>query len=78
MLVEFISTVVGGGIIGWLASIIAKTNEQMGCLWNVLVGIIGAALGHWIAATIFHYPIFSGGFTFRKFLIDIGGAISLS
>ena len=34
-----------GGVIGWLASILMKTNAQMGILANVLVGIIGSILG---------------------------------
>ena len=41
-----------GGVIGWLASILMKTNAQMGLIANVLVGIIGAALGGWLAGTL--------------------------
>jgi uncharacterized membrane protein YeaQ/YmgE (transglycosylase-associated protein family) len=37
-----------GGIIGWLASIVMKTNAQQGMLLNVVVGIIGAVLGGWL------------------------------
>jgi len=45
-------TIIIGGIIGWLASIIMKTNAQMGILANVIVGIIGAFLGFWIAGLL--------------------------
>jgi uncharacterized membrane protein YeaQ/YmgE (transglycosylase-associated protein family) len=45
----WIVTIVIGGIVGWLASIVMKTNAQMGCLANVVVGIVGSALGFWIA-----------------------------
>jgi uncharacterized membrane protein YeaQ/YmgE (transglycosylase-associated protein family) len=38
-----------GGIIGWLASIVMKTNAQMGILANIIVGIIGAGIGGWLA-----------------------------
>jgi uncharacterized membrane protein YeaQ/YmgE (transglycosylase-associated protein family) len=41
-----------GGIVGWLASIVMKTNAQMGILANVIVGIIGAALGGWLAGQL--------------------------
>jgi uncharacterized membrane protein YeaQ/YmgE (transglycosylase-associated protein family) len=41
-----------GGVIGWLASILMKTNAQMGIIANVLVGIIGAALGGWLAGAL--------------------------
>ena len=30
-----------GGIIGWVASIIMKTNAQMGLLANIIIGIVG-------------------------------------
>jgi len=38
-----------GGIVGWLASIVMKTNAQMGMIANVIVGIIGAGIGGWLA-----------------------------
>jgi uncharacterized membrane protein YeaQ/YmgE (transglycosylase-associated protein family) len=38
-------TLVIGGVVGWLASIIMKANSQMGILANVVVGIIGSYLG---------------------------------
>jgi uncharacterized membrane protein YeaQ/YmgE (transglycosylase-associated protein family) len=41
-----------GGIVGWLASIVMKTNAQMGVIANVLVGIVGAALGGWLAVQL--------------------------
>ena len=41
-----------GGIIGWLASIVMKTNAQMGVVANVLVGIVGAGIGGWLAAQV--------------------------
>jgi len=39
-------TVVTGGIVGWLASLVMKTNSQMGILANIGVGVVGAAIGH--------------------------------
>lgn len=41
-----------GGIIGWLASIVMKTNAQMGLIANVLVGIVGSAIGAYIAGAM--------------------------
>ena len=41
-----------GGIIGWLASIVMKTNAQMGMIANVIVGIIGAGLGGWLSVQL--------------------------
>ena len=45
-------TLIIGGVIGWLASLIMKTNAQMGILANIVVGIIGAFLGFWIAGQL--------------------------
>jgi uncharacterized membrane protein YeaQ/YmgE (transglycosylase-associated protein family) len=49
---SWIVTLVVGGIIGWLASILMKTNNQMGIIANVIVGIIGSSLGFWIAGVL--------------------------
>jgi uncharacterized membrane protein YeaQ/YmgE (transglycosylase-associated protein family) len=42
-------TLIIGGVVGWLASILMKTNAQMGILANVVVGIIGSFLGTAVA-----------------------------
>ena len=59
-----------GGIVGWLASIVMKTNEQMGIIANVLVGIVGAELGYWLAGALGLAP--SGGI--MRFIVAIIGA----
>ena len=41
-----------GGVIGWLASMVMKTNAQMGVIANILVGIVGAGLGGWLAGQL--------------------------
>jgi len=47
-----IIAIIVGGIIGWLASLIMKTNAQMGVLANIVVGMVGSALGHFIAGIL--------------------------
>ena len=49
---SWIVTIVVGGIVGWLASIVMKTNAQMGLIANVLVGIVGSSLGFWLAGAL--------------------------
>jgi len=49
---DLIIRLVIGGVIGWLASIVMKTNAQMGIVANVIVGIVGAALGGWLAGVL--------------------------
>jgi uncharacterized membrane protein YeaQ/YmgE (transglycosylase-associated protein family) len=48
----WIVTLLVGGIVGWLGSIVMKTNAQMGVIANVVVGIIGSSLGFWMAAVL--------------------------
>jgi len=42
---NLIVTLIIGGVIGWLASILMKANARMGILANVIVGVIGSFLG---------------------------------
>lgn len=62
-----------GGIVGWLASMVMKTNAQMGWIANVLVGVLGSALGFWLAGMFGQEA--SGGIV--RFAIAIAGAALL-
>ena len=42
-----------GGIIGWLASIVMRTNAQQGILLNIVVGIVGSLLGSFLLGRFF-------------------------
>jgi len=42
-----------GGVIGWLASIVMRTDAQQGILLNVIVGIVGALLAGFVIAPLF-------------------------
>lgn len=44
-----IITIIMGGIIGWLASIVMRTDAQQGIFLNIVVGVVGAFLGNIIA-----------------------------
>jgi uncharacterized membrane protein YeaQ/YmgE (transglycosylase-associated protein family) len=50
---NFIIWLVVGGLIGWVASMIMRTDGQQGVILNVVVGIIGAMLGGWLLAPMF-------------------------
>jgi uncharacterized membrane protein YeaQ/YmgE (transglycosylase-associated protein family) len=50
--VNWIITLVVGGVIGWLASLLMKTDKQMGIIANVIVGIVGSSLGFWLAGML--------------------------
>jgi len=62
-----------GGIVGWLASVIMKTDAQMGLIANVLVGVVGSTLGFWLAGLIGIAP--TGGLL--RFLVAVAGAALL-
>ena len=49
---DIIITLIIGGIVGWLASIVMGTNAQMGLLANIVIGVIGSLLGHWIGGAM--------------------------
>ena len=46
---------VAGGLMGWVASMIMRTDGQQGIVLNVVVGIVGAFLGGWVLAPLFRY-----------------------
>jgi len=71
--VSWIVSLIIGGVVGWLASIIMKTNAQMGIIANVLVGVIGSALGYWVAGLL---GIAAAG-AVGRFLVALGGAVLL-
>ncbi|MDP2528427.1 MAG: GlsB/YeaQ/YmgE family stress response membrane protein [Candidatus Palauibacterales bacterium] len=70
---SWIVTLIIGGVVGWLASIIMKTNAQMGMIANVLVGVGGSALGYWIAGLLGMAP--TGGI--GRFIVALAGAVIL-
>ena len=41
-----------GGLIGWLASMLMKTNDSQGLVLNIVVGIIGAAVAGWFTSPL--------------------------
>ena len=70
---DIVIAIVIGGVVGWLASIVMKTNAQMGILANIVVGVVGSAAGHWLAPKLGLVP----GDGIGRWLVAIGGAILL-
>jgi uncharacterized membrane protein YeaQ/YmgE (transglycosylase-associated protein family) len=69
---------IAGGIIGWLASIVMKTNAQQGILMNVIVGVVGAFVAGWFLTPLFGVStINQGNFSMPALLVSLGGAILL-
>lgn len=77
-MINFIIWLVLGGVIGWLASIVMRTNAQQGILLNVIVGIIGAMLGGMLLSPIFGVESLSrGNFSLPALGIAFLGAVVL-
>ena len=67
-----------GGVIGWLASMVMKTDSQQGILLNVVVGIVGAVLAGWIISPLVGAgTINQGNFSLPALLISLLGAVIL-
>ena len=49
---NFIIWLIVGGVIGWLASLLMKTDGQQGIVLNVVVGIVGAMLAGWFISPL--------------------------
>jgi uncharacterized membrane protein YeaQ/YmgE (transglycosylase-associated protein family) len=75
---NFLIWIVIGGIIGWLASLVMKTDAQQGMILNVVVGIIGALLGGWLLAPLFGTgTINQNDFSISSLFVSFLGALVL-
>lgn len=75
---NFILWIVIGGILGWLASIVMRTNASQGLLLNIVVGIAGALLGGWLLAPLFGTgTINQSDFSVGSLLVSFLGAVIL-
>lgn len=75
---NFIIWIVIGGILGWLASMVMKTDAQQGIFLNIVVGIVGAFLGGWLLAPLFGTgTINADDFSISSLLVSFLGAVVL-
>jgi uncharacterized membrane protein YeaQ/YmgE (transglycosylase-associated protein family) len=70
-----IGWIILGGLAGWIASMIQKTDGQMGILANIVVGVVGAFIGGFV------FSLFGGegvtGINIYSFLVALVGAVIL-
>src|SRR3569832_59765 len=75
---NFIIWIIVGGILGWVARMIMRTDAQQGMFLNVIVGIIGALLGGWLLAPLFGSgTINQNDFSIGSLLVSLLGAVVL-
>jgi uncharacterized membrane protein YeaQ/YmgE (transglycosylase-associated protein family) len=75
---NFIIWLIVGGVVGWIASMIMRTDAQQGIFLNIVVGIVGAFLGGLLLSPLLGTgTINSSGLTVGTFLVSLGGAVIL-
>ena len=77
-MINFIVWLILGGVIGWLASRVMRTDAQQGIFLNIVVGIIGAMLGGFLIAPLLGTAtINQNNFSIAGLLVSFLGAIIL-
>lgn len=73
---DIIIWIVVGALAGWIASMIMKSDAEMGALANIVVGIIGAFIGGWVV-NLFGTAPAAGQLNIPSILTAILGAVIL-
>lgn len=71
----YILWVIFGALVGWVASLIMKTDAQQGIIINIVVGIVGAVIGGWLMNFFGKSAV--SGFNLYSFLVALLGAVVL-
>lgn len=75
---NFIIWIIVGAIIGWLASVLMRTNSRQGLLMDIVVGIIGAFVGGLLLSPLFGVAtINQRDFSMPALLVSLAGAVIL-
>ena len=73
-MINLILWLVVGGVIGWVASMVMRTDAQQGLILNVVVGIVGALIGGFLFG---YNTINQSAFDVTALLISLLGAVVL-
>ena len=77
-MINFIIWIIVGALIGWIASIIMKTNSRQGLIADIIVGIVGAFVAGYFLSPLFNVStINEGNYSIPALLVSLGGAIIL-
>lgn len=75
----WIIAILVGALIGWLASLVMGTDARQGALANIVIGIVGSALGRWLFGDVLHIggAVAAGSFSLLGLLWGVLGAVVL-
>lgn len=77
-MINFLVWIILGGVLGWLASIVMRTDASQGTLLNIIVGIIGAFLAGMVLTPLFGVStINQSNFSMPALLVSFLGAVIL-
>ncbi len=67
-----------GGVLGWIASLIMKTDGQQGIILNIVVGVVGALIAGFVIAPLLGTgTINTSDFSLGGMLVSLVGAVVL-
>ena len=72
-MLSLLSWIIVGALAGWIASMIMKTDAEMGALANIVAGIVGAIVGGWVVG-LFGVQVADGALNIPSILTAILGA----
>ena len=75
---NFVVWLIVGGLLGWIASVVMKTDHQQGIFLNIVVGVVGALLGGWFISPLVGVPTINQDvFSMASLAVSLLGAIIL-
>ncbi len=72
---DIILWILFGALVGWVASLVMKTDPQQGAVLNIIVGIVGAVIGGWLMNSFGESGV--TGFNVYSFIVSLLGAVVL-
>ena len=77
-MIDFILWIIAGAFVGWIASLIMKTNNRQGLIADIIVGIVGAFVGGYFLSPLFNIStINQSNYSIPALLVSLGGAVIL-
>ena len=76
-MMNFLVWLIVGGVAGWLARLIMRTDAQQGLRLNIVVGIVGSLIGGWVISPMVGVAPLSERLSIGSFGVSLVGAVLL-